>query len=423
LPPRASTTDATGGATLPNPPFSGSPPLTSHGGPTVSSSSTVPGEVTVTPVWWVPSGFTVPSAYQTLVNGFVSDAAADSGKKTNVFSALTQYKNTKGVALKYKIHAGAPQTDTTAFPANGCTPDSGQIYSDGTGYTRCITNAQLLSQAASFTAAHGLPNGDLAHLYMFFLPKGVETCFGSQNAAQGGTCSITSAGGFCGYHAFSAPPLVADMNYAVVDSPTGWTCSSDAGSNTGGNQTPNGNIDADSEISITSHEISETITDPTGSAWYDGDGNEMADDCAYVFGDSQSFLGAAGARYNQVINGHHYFIQTEFSNQDFALNSTFSCLQREHTMSVAPTSGPAGTPVTVSGGGFGSGEHVTVNYQTGLASPTKVTLCSPTTTRTGSFTCSASIPGSTTAGAAGVHKITVGGATSKRTANVNFTLN
>lgn len=415
-------TGSAGGAALPSPAYWGSPPLTNHGGPVVSSSSTVPGELTVIPVWWLPAGTSVPSTYQSLVDRFIADAAAASGRKTNVFAALTQYKNASGVALSYKMHVGAVQTDTHSFPASGCTPDSGQIYSDGTGYSRCITNAQLLNEAASFTTAHSLPNKDLAHLYMFFLPKGVETCFGSSNASQGGTCSITSSGGFCGYHAFSAPPLVADMNYAVVDSPSGWTCSSDAGSNTGGNQSPNANIEADSEISITSHEISETITDPTGNAWYDASGNEIGDDCAYVFGDSRSFQGTSPGFYNQIINAHHYMIQSEFSNLDYKANATYSCIQNEETVTLSPKSGPAGTAITVSGGGYASAETVTVVYKTGLSSPATVTLCSTTSSNTGTYTCSGHIPGSSSAGVSGGHKITVTGATSKRTASATFTL-
>src|SRR5205807_510340 len=141
-------------ATQPNPPYKGSPPLTFHGGVVAGSASA--GELTVTPVYWVPSGgpYSIPAGYESLITRFITDAA---------------------------------------------------------------------------------------HLYMYFLPEGVETCFSSTNGAGGGTCTINASGGLCGYHAFAAPPLVADMAYAVVDSPLGWTCSSDAASNTGANESPNGN--------------------------------------------------------------------------------------------------------------------------------------------------------------------------------------
>jgi hypothetical protein len=264
---------------------------------------------------------------------------------------------------------------------------------------------------------------DLAHLYMFFLPKGVETCFSAINGAGGGTCSINAKPGFCGYHAFASPPLVADMNYAVVDSPTTWTCSSDAGTNTGGNQTPNNNIDADSEISIASHEISETITDPQGSAWFDssGTGGEIGDDCSYIFGDSAGFQGTSGHLYNQIVNGHHYFVQLEFSNRDYAKVPSLSCVGANPSIGIAPTSGAPGTSVKLTGGGWASGETVTVTYATKLASPASVVLCSAVATGPGAITCSGHIPATATAGPTGAHTITATGATSRRKATTRFT--
>ena len=91
-------------------------------------------------------------------------------------------------------------------------------------------------------------------------------------------------------------------------------------------ETPNGNPDADTEVSPTSHEIMESITDPdTVTGWYDRFGFENGDQCAYVYGTPQ---GTAGSFYNQVINGDHYLTQEEFSNQDF-FNTGLGCLQAE----------------------------------------------------------------------------------------------
>ena len=84
---------AVGGSTLPSPTYNGSPPLTNHGGAVVGGAS--PGTLTITPVYWVPAGgaYSIPSSYETLINRFISDAAAASGKTTDVFAALTQYTN------------------------------------------------------------------------------------------------------------------------------------------------------------------------------------------------------------------------------------------------------------------------------------------------------------------------------------------
>jgi hypothetical protein len=107
--------------------FNGTPPLIYHGGPVMGTVST-PGESTMTPIYWAPTGYNFPSTYQSIINGYISNVAADSGKPTNVFAASTQYTN--GTShINYKIHAGTALADTNGFPiSQGCTPDSGPIY-------------------------------------------------------------------------------------------------------------------------------------------------------------------------------------------------------------------------------------------------------------------------------------------------------
>ena len=77
--------------------------------------------------------------------------------------------------------------------------------------------------------------------------------------------------------------MYANMSYPIYASPVGFTCGTDARFPV--IESPNGNPDADTEISPTSHEVSEAITDPdTETGWYDSTGNENGDDCAYIFG-------------------------------------------------------------------------------------------------------------------------------------------
>ena len=124
--------------------------------------------------------------------------------------------------------------------------------------------------------------------------------------------------------------VYANLSYPIYHSPLQtalFTCGSDAGIAFGRGhiQAPNGNPDADVEVSPTSHEIMEAITDPFGTGWWDQLGYENGDECAYVYGTPQ---GSAGQFYNQVINGHHYLTQEEFSNQDF-FDTGLGCLQSE----------------------------------------------------------------------------------------------
>ena len=120
--------------------------------------------------------------------------------------------------------------------------------------------------------------------------------------------------------------LSANIPFPIYASPVGFTCGTDARFPT--IESPNGNRDADTEISPTSHEVSEAITDPdTETGWYDSTGNEIGDDCAYIFGRTR---GAPGAFFNQVINGGHFITQEEFSNNLFASSGgTAGCLQSE----------------------------------------------------------------------------------------------
>jgi len=94
-------------------------------------------------------------------------------------------------------------------------------------------------------------------------------------------------------------------------------------------------------------------------------------------------------------------------------------------VSVAPTSGPAGTPVTITstGGPYKPGEMVTASYATRLSAPKTVTLCSGfADVMNGSFSCSGSIPSAPGAGPLGKHTITVTGGSSKITAKTAFGL-
>src|ERR1700691_1836692 len=149
-------------------------------------TNTTPGAVTVTPIYWDP-GNTFSTSYKSVINGFFTNVAADSGKTTNVFSTFLQY------GINYDIQAGTPIVDSDAFPASGCTPDTGAIYSNTSSYTSCLTDAQIQSELATVQAADSLP-ADLADLYVIFLPEGVESCMASANGAQDCSCTENDAG-------------------------------------------------------------------------------------------------------------------------------------------------------------------------------------------------------------------------------------
>jgi hypothetical protein len=112
------------------------------------------------------------------------------------------------------------------------------------------------------------------------------------------------------------------MPYPAYQSATNYSCGTEF--TFGVVESPNGNTDADAVVSPTSHEIMEAITDPdVSTGWFDSSGYENGDECVFRYG---ATAGAAGALYNQTINGHHYLTQEEFSNHDFATTGG-GCLQ------------------------------------------------------------------------------------------------
>jgi len=300
-------------------PYNNKPPLLYNGGLVMGTGT--PGAITITPIYWDPAGAFDP-AYESVVNGFISNVATDSGKLTNEFSVELQY------GINYQVSAGTPIVDTNPYPPNGCTPDTGAIYSDNSSFTGCLDDTQINQEIQSVVAAGSLPV-DLAHLYMMYLPKGIETCYTSADGAQRGGCSVNPADpkiGFCGYHSSVADGpntlIYTDEPMPVYNSPIGWTCSPQYGP---GNESPNGQLDADVELETAVHEIIEATTDPLGTAWYDIRGAEIGDDCSYIYGGG--FGGSPGALFDQTINGTHYFVQEMLSNQNFQVKKATACIQ------------------------------------------------------------------------------------------------
>ena len=326
----------------PEPAFNGTPPVLFHGRPPTANcvagtvcddgdimSTRATGPLVIVPIFWAPPGYSFTSAYENIIDEYLRDVAAASGQLTNVFSVLTEYYGNNG-SMQYRFETASPIFANNALPTTGnCTvaaADTSGIYSDGSGYSACLDDNNLQAEVDTVTAARGLPH-NLNHIYELFLPKGVESCFFPGSDATNNECTINNepTAAYCAYHSTDNNAAVyANLDYPIYDSPTGYTCGTDARFPT--EESPNGNPDADTEVSPLSHETSESITDPdTETGWYDSTGNEISDDCAYIFGATG---GTAGRLYNQTINGQHFITQEEFSNRVFARsNGTEGCVQ------------------------------------------------------------------------------------------------
>ncbi|CAF1416494.1 unnamed protein product [Rotaria magnacalcarata] len=74
---------------------------------------------------------------------------------------------------------------------------------------------------------------------------------------------------------------------------------------------PNGNFGADAMASVIAHEAMEATTDPFLNAWFDLNGEENADKCAWTFGNLMT--SSNGAYYNMIVGGVQFLIQQNWN--------------------------------------------------------------------------------------------------------------
>jgi hypothetical protein len=262
-------------------------------------------------VLWSPGGLSAyPTGYVSGLATYFKDLAHDSGGHQNVDSVSAQYNDLTGAFAKYQVTFGGVLLDTDPYPPTEC-PAAAPV-------TACLTDPQIQAELTNLVTSRGL-KADLSHEYFLLPPPHVETCFTNDPTTGFGGCSAgepLNLAAFCAYHGNTtlSPMLLYSDNPFDATNPL---CQD-------GNN-PNGISDGEINGGL-SHEHNESITDPLpNDAWTNGvgadHGEEVGDQCVGQMGTP---LGTApnGAKYNQVINGHFYWYQEEWSNQ------THSCLQR-----------------------------------------------------------------------------------------------
>ena len=244
-------------------------------------------------IFWAPagSGLTFDPGYVALVQQFLAGVAADSHLTSNEYALTGQYSDSFGAAVYASTYAGSV-LDTEPLPPNGCTEPAGT----GPGWSVCLPDGSIQSEVERVIAQDNLPQDD-DDVYIVFTPDGFGSCLDGSSAS----CALGGhASGYCGYHSSTDSGLLyIVVPYAAVPG----HCQSN-------NPRPNGST-ADPVLSSLSHEQIETITDPYGDAWIDGSGDEIADLCLRDYG--RALGGSPAAAYDEVINGHHYWLQEIYS--------------------------------------------------------------------------------------------------------------
>jgi PKD repeat protein len=299
--------------------------MTYHNGPVIHADTTHI-------IYWEPAGYSVAANYHSILERYLTDVDADSGRVSNPYAINTQYSDTTNGNITYNSTYAGARTDTAAYPARDA-----KCKLPGTT-TMCLTETQEINELDKYIKDNNLPRG-LDHLYFLVLPRKVQTCFDDFTAC--GPYGPGSDGSeYCAYHTdynlgngvtdFANQPYGADGNCNVSPS------------------APN-NVDVDTLLNAVSHEHNEAITDPDVSGgWYDANGSgENGDKCNVNYGPS---LGSTtNGTYNVLINHNPYKIQTEWSNAITGCTMTYGAVAPTALFTSAPASPKANDSVSFDG--------------------------------------------------------------------------
>jgi len=180
---------------------------------------------------------------------------------------------------------GSNQHVSNSVRYAGSTNDS---YSQGTA----LSDDQIQTVVSSAISSKGLPK-DTNAVYFVLTSSDVT--------ASSGFCTQ-----YCGWHTHGTIDG-SDIKYSFIGNPD--RCPSACEAQPTG---PNDNAGADGMASIISHELEEAVTDPDLNAWFDRQGQENADKCAWTFGSTST--ASNGSKYNMKLGTRNFLIQQNWVN-------------------------------------------------------------------------------------------------------------
>ncbi len=298
--------------------------------------------------------------WQQLIDQFLFDVGSNDGGLGNVFSLTPQYPEANGTRPAYNSTFRGAAVDRDMYPSDGCTdPDEAKNENFA-----CFTAQQVQEELRNYLADNHLTAG-LGTIFFVLTPPDVTIC--TDTGGPAGHCSDSSKSNpwheesvtpnaqevaeqtsydnsFCSYHSAATTAAPAEpLLYAVIPWVAGTygagrelrpllKSGADCQNGTEIEQEPNqvelapdGFPDhglADILINQIAAEQFATITDPTFNGWNEPlSGNEAPDQCRNWFenppvvvnsGSPDEHTGA-GHFANQTINGHSYYLNTEYN--------------------------------------------------------------------------------------------------------------
>ena len=158
-------------------------------------------------------------------------------------------------------------------------------------YGTALTDANIQTIVSNAITSAALPS-DTNGVYFVLTSTDVN--------ATSGFCTQ-----YCGWHTHGTIGG-KDIKYSFVGNAD--RCISGCAAQNNG---PNGNGGVDGMVSVIAHELEEAASDPDLNAWYDQQGAENADKCAWTFGTTST--ASNGTAYNVTLGGKQYLIQRNWS--------------------------------------------------------------------------------------------------------------
>jgi len=190
----------------------------------------------------------------------------------------------------YGINNSAYFQINTTYTAPGASTPSGSVnhlgeYTVGSPYSNRLSDNGVLTVVSNAINV-GNKNGKLP-----YDANGVYFVLTSSDVNESsGFCTQ-----YCGWHFWGNTGFGQHVRYSFIGNVARCLNSCAIQSTS-----PNGNAGVDGMASILAHELSETTTDPDGTGWWDRQGQENGDKCAWTFGQNQTRL-ATGAYYNVTL--------------------------------------------------------------------------------------------------------------------------